>query len=303
VGRRKAIEESILRTVFYADVFDYCLNLDELFHFLIAPTPVAQNELADVLADSPLLRRCLSSHDGLFFLQGRESLPALRAERHAYSSSLWPRARAFGERLGGLPFVRGVAVSGSLTAANPKSPSDDADYFIITADERVWLSRAFVILMVRAGRLTGFEICPNFMVAEHALEVPEHDVFTAHEIARLRPIWGVNLFRAFFRENRWIRDFLPNSRFVPSPAAPTLRSDSRSKVVLERCFSGALGNLVEGWEYRRKRSEFADKLSRPGHSAVLNPRCVKGHFQDHRGPAKAAYVERLRRYGIPDWPQ
>lgn len=298
--RRLQIEDSILRTVLYADVFDYCLSLQQVFRLLISPVAVALPELADVLEGSRRLHLCLKRRNGCVVARGRESLLELRVKRDAYTACLWPRALTFGKQMSTLPFVRAVAISGALAAGNPTSSHDDVDYFIITASGRVWFARALVILMVRAGRLSGFEICPNFMLAQHSLVISDRDVFTAHEIAQLRPVAGLSFFSIFFEENQWVRKFLPNFELAPKEAGQLSGLCPYHKRILETCLAGRLGDLLESWEYGRKLREFEPKFDRPGHSAIMNPNCVKGHFQDHRKPSREAYAERLRRYGVPD---
>src|SRR5687767_14654331 len=150
-------DDAILRTLLYADVFDYPLMLAEIHHYLIAapagdkPAPAA---IEAALRSSPWLATRVTRVNGYVTLRDREAIGALRDERRRHSAQLWPHARRWGRRLGYLPFVRMVAVTGALAVDN--SPQgDDIDFLLVTVPGRVWLARALAVIVVRLARLRG----------------------------------------------------------------------------------------------------------------------------------------------------
>jgi hypothetical protein len=209
------IEEAILRTILYADVFYFPMTAREIHHFLIADTPTSLQSIEEALTCSPRLARLVETDDIYFARAGRSDLIRLRIERERASHELWSRALFYGRWLARLPFVRMVALTGALAMRNAANARDDVDYVLVTAEHRVWLARAFAIVLVRLGRLRGITLCPNYVLAEGALEQERHDLFIAHEVAQMVPISGFDVYHTMRDCNRWVS---AECRFhLPSP--------------------------------------------------------------------------------------
>jgi hypothetical protein len=290
------LEAAVLRTVLYAYLFRFPLTLTELHHFLIADHPVGiaavEAALRRLERDTRLLRRV----DGYILYQREQVLLPHRLEREAISSTLWPRAMRYGEWLARLPFVRMVALTGALSMHNPASDGDDLDYMIVTTPGRVWLARAFAIVVVRLARLRGVIVCPNYVLAETAMLQERRDIFMAHEIAQVVPIFGGTLYHRFREVNRWTDAQLPNAQepFFPVEERHPRGAWAALKAGLESVLSGRLGDWLEGWEYRRKRQRFEQEMQRKHSAAKLDAEQVKGHFNDHGHPILQRYEELLR---------
>jgi hypothetical protein len=203
-----------------------------------------------------------------------------------------------------LPFVRMVALTGALTMRNASDEDDDLDYLLVTIDGRVWLARAFAILLVRLGRLRGIEICPNYVLAETALEQQKRDLFMAHEVAQMTPLYGHPLHARMRTQNTWVSDILPNAirPFYDEPERPLGLGWLAFKRGIEMLLGGQLGDALEQWEYRRKLRRFASELHTPHSSAQLDERQVKGHFNDHGHPVLQKYYAMLSRLGMEETP-
>jgi hypothetical protein len=214
----------------------------------------------------------------------------------ASSDRLWRRARRFVRVLRLLPFVRMIAITGAL-AMNNSAAGDDIDVLIVTAPDRVWLTRALAIALVYVGKLCGDTLCPNYVISERALILERHTLFVAHEFVQMVPVYGLDVYDHMHAANRWIQTMLPN-------AMRPLRSGSDQqpgvigrtlKRSLEWSLSGRLGDVLEAWEMRRKIRKFQRNLGRPDGDAMLDHDHVKGHFNDYGGPVMRLYAERLAR--------
>src|SRR5690606_16752064 len=136
----------------------------EIHHFLIHDQPVNLPQVAEALAHSPDLKQHLR-HDGEHIVfNDRSGLVEKRAEREAASQHLWPQAVRYGHWLARLPFIRMVAVTGALAVHNAAGPDDDLDYMLVTSANRVWLARAFSIILVRLAQRQGVTVCPNYVL-------------------------------------------------------------------------------------------------------------------------------------------
>src|SRR5688572_10172908 len=159
---------AIVRTILYADVFNFPMTVRELHHFLIYDTPVSLSTVETTLA-SRTLSPVLEISDGYVVRRGRGDLIPLRMAREQASEQLMPQALRYAVWLSRLPFVRLVALTGALAMRNAPDERDDLDYMLVTAPRRVWLARAFSILLVRVVKLRGIVLCPNYVLAESAL--------------------------------------------------------------------------------------------------------------------------------------
>lgn len=301
----KPLEAAILRTVIYADIFDFPLTPEELHHYLIAPVAVSLEQVQLALASSTVLHHALERVEPYIVRVGRAEIITVRREREAASQKLWGAAVQWGSALGRLPFVRMVALTGALAVRNASDQDDDLDYILVTTPGRVWLARAFAILLVRAAKRRGVVLCPNYVLAETALAQGQHDLFIAHEVAQMVPIVGMALYQRMRAQNAWTAAFLPNANtpFLSEVEHVPVGVWRVSQRFLEWLLGGRLGDVLEHWEYRRKRQRFANALKTPHSTAVLDDQQVKGHFQDHGHPVLNAYAAQLRAYGLDAEPE
>ncbi|HEX2620958.1 MAG TPA: hypothetical protein VHL11_12445 [Phototrophicaceae bacterium] len=298
----ETIEAAIMRTVLYGDVFDFAMTLAEIHHYLIHDQPVSLDQIQTTLATSTYLQSRLCYADGYYTCAERGDLIALRIERHEAAQAVWSQALGWGRWLARLPFVRMVALTGALAVQNPSSRQDDFDYLLVTQPGRVWLARAFSIAMVRVGKLRGVILCPNYVVATNALAQKRQDLFMAHEVTQMMPLYGMAIYHDMRQANEWSDEYLPNATYSLY-AGSELQSGAfwgTIKRGLELLLSGGIGDRLEQWEYKRKLNRFAPKMKTPHSSAQLDPAQVKGHFNDHGHPVLQRYYERLLQYQLAD---
>jgi hypothetical protein len=288
-----ALERAILHTLLYSDLFDYPLTPAEVAHYLIG-RPGTLDEVHACLARSSWLADRAIEVNGYLALRGREALIARRLDRAASSDWLWRRMQRFVRVLRALPFVRMIAVTGALAMKN-SGADDDIDVLIVTAPDRVWLTRALAIALVYAGKLCGDTLCPNYVISERALVLDRHTLFVAHEFAQMVPVYGLAVYDRMCAQNPWIQRVLPNASqpFWSQPEEAPGLIGRGLKSVLEKLLSGQLGTALENWEMRRKIRKFQPRLGQPDGDALLDRDHVKGHFEDYGGPVMRLYTERL----------
>src|SRR4051812_23887886 len=138
-----ALEQAILATLIYSDLFDYPLTLDEIALYLIG-CRAGPAEIGTALAGAWLTAR-VEQQQGYYCLAGRGAVVALRRGRAAKSARLWRRAQHYGRCLRHLPFVRMIAVTGALAMDNVNG-NEDIDLLVVAAPGRVWIARRFLII-------------------------------------------------------------------------------------------------------------------------------------------------------------
>ena len=290
----KTLNEAILQTVAYSDVFDHPLRLTEIHRNLIG-FAASLDAVDDVLHNGLLTDRQLEMKEGFFFLPDREELVEVRTQRSAYADSLWQQAIRYGRWIAHLPFVRMVALTGALANRNVETGAD-LDYLIVTKPGYLWLCRAFILILTRLTAPFGAHICPNYLLTSEVLKLEEQTLFTAQELCRMIPLSGLGIYEQFRALNGWSDDYLPNA----SGSAPTydylLEPPFKPlQIVGEWLLSLPPGKWLEQWEMTRKISKLAAQSDLNTEVHFSADRC-KGHFEQHGARTMQAFTSRVRRF-------
>ncbi len=292
MGAFTDVEWAILQTIAYADIFDYPITQRELHRYLIG-LAVSEAELTAVLAAGHLHRRYIAECEGFFSLAGREANVHIRRGRTPLADQLWPIARHYGRVIGGLPFVRMVAVTGSLAVDNV-TDAGDIDYLIVTEPGRLWLARLFVIGLVRWAARDGVTLCPNYFISENALVIKERNLFAAREIAQMVPVSGFTVYDEMRRRNAWTDDYFPNAALCPPDCTPADEPPPPplSKRITEVMLRTPPGGWLDSWEMNRKIRKLTREQDRLA-EADFAPDWCKGHFEGHMRRVMTAFDARL----------
>ncbi len=292
------IQQAILKTLVYADLFDYPLSSDEILRYLTVP---ASSETVQRILNHGTLEPEIDRSNGYFTLPGRAELGPLRERREVIADEKWSAAERYARWIARLPFVRMIAVTGTLAVRNVEA-ADDIDLFIVTATGRLWLCRALTILVVRAAAAAGDEVCPNYFVSERELSFNERNFFAARELAQMVPLYGAETYERMWNLNEWVNAYLPQATGSPN-RAPIMRLSRRESAVkraAERLLSGRLGARLERWEMQRKIRKFRRRAQAEGGSIEFTADCCKGHFDHHDEIIMRYYTEHLDRYGLSE---
>lgn len=287
------LRRAVLHTVAYADIFDYPLTAVEIHRYLTG----VRSPLDAVLLT--LEEHSLLARTGDYFtLPGREEIVSLRAGREAHAKILLPRAIRYGRILGSLPYIRMVALTGSLAVLNV-SENTDFDYLLVTVTGRLWTARALALALNRLTRLQGDTLCPNLILSESALEWPSHDLYSARELCQMLPISGLDVYSRLMKANPWVKTFLPNA-FVESDSWPPGHVDEQTSALqrlLEFPLRGRLGERFETWEMNRKVARF-QKQAGFGEETIFTADICQGNFDHHRARTRHSFEERLSEFEL-----
>lgn len=289
-----ALSKAILKTLCYADVFDYPLTADELGKYLI------NGGTTSVLALSKALKRRLNlSKNGYFFLEGRSGLIEIRKKRERWVKEKMKIAKRIAWWLKLIPIIKMVAVTGALAMNNTKE-EDDIDFLIVASSGWLWTTRLLATILVELvsnRRRPGDKefknkICLNMFLDEDHLTVPENerDLFSAHEVAQMKALWTRGeMYEKFMWANRWVRKHLPNIKAQKNTLLLDKLSLVRYKGILG-CFWGFMEDLARRVQFCYMRPRRTNETISDGY--------IRFHPQDSRGWVLQEYKKRLRKYGI-----
>ena len=200
-------EKSIIKALAYFNVFEYPLNKEEIFNFLDMPCDKIAFEKALVYLCS---QEVVHRHEEFYSLQQNSHLIVRRRKGNGLAIEQLKVADKISRFLYRFPYVKGIAVSGSLSK-NYADEKSDIDFFIITAKNRLWIARTLMHIFKKLTFLTGRQhwFCMNYFVDESALEIKEKNIFTAVEVATVLPLQGETIFKDFINQNKWVKDYFP----------------------------------------------------------------------------------------------
>lgn len=281
-----SLEQAILSALAYSDVFDHPLTLEELHKFLMVPA--TQAEIVDCISGMDKV----ISKNSYYFLPHRDEIVDIRRARELNSIRAFRRARFYGRILGRLPFIRMVALTGSLAMLN-LSKNRDMDYMLVARVGRVWTARAFALLIGRLARVFGDIICPNVIVSENVLAWNAKNLYTAREFAQMIPITGEETYHRLCAANLWIYDILPNADMK----SEDFFKQGKDRVAVfqkltEIFLGGTYGDFLESWEMNRKIARFK-KQKGYGVETNFSADICQGNFDHHGVWALKAHEERL----------
>lgn len=229
------IKLAALRTAAYAKIFNYQYSQSELQRFLITPKPISVSSI-----------------------------------------KLKPFTPFFSQLnlLSFIPWIKLVALTGAR-AINNRSLTDDIDLMIVTAKNRLWLSRLLVTIILfprlRRGRTIANRFCLNLWLDETALNIKTRNLYTAHEICQLKPLFDRHqTYQKFINANLWVKNYLAN--WTPALQGPTLKeSPEGAKIEKRSDLIGFLDFLSFKFQYFYMRPKITtERVSR--HFAFFHPR-------------------------------
>lgn len=207
---------AVLKTLVYSDIFDYPLTLEEIEKYLIGVRVRDRARVEKIIADS----KGFDTDGEFYFLKGREKITELRKKRAEWSRKKLEIAKETAEKLKIIPMIKMIGITGALSMENCQE-EDDIDLLIITGADCLWLTRLLIILF---SPLLGIKrrkpadisvkdkICFNLFLEENHLKIEPENLFLAHEICQIKPIFDRdNTYEKFLNENRWVNEYLPNA--------------------------------------------------------------------------------------------
>jgi predicted nucleotidyltransferase len=204
------LHNHILKTLKYFHVFRHPLNVEEIHAFL--QTEVSKDKLQHILSEMVRDERIFYAHN-LYSLENSAQIFLKRRVGADMAAEKMKEARRCAAIIAAFPFVRGICVSGSLSKGYADEKSD-IDFFIITAEKRLWISRTILHLFKKLTFLANRQhsFCMNYFIDGSRLNLEEKNLFTATELVTLIPVYNSDLHRELVGLNKaWIADIFPNN--------------------------------------------------------------------------------------------
>src|SRR3972149_5374158 len=284
------IEKSIFAALAYFDLLNRPLTSGEIWQFLYQ-TEATKAEVEKTLQNSLKLQKIIAEKNGYYYFKNRVNLIPQMKKKQEISKQLRQKAKRVAKRIFQIPFVKMVAVYGSLSYMNAKDDSD-IDLIIITQPGRIWTVRALVNLYLDFNRLRKDDhpICPNLFVSEEAMDLSKivfspPDLHLAQLAASSIPIIYVQeIAQKYQRENsNWLKKYFPNFQ-INLDQVENGREGSVKKL-LEKLLAGMFGRQLEK-QLQKTQTRLiirnTQKMGDENASVMATDQVVKTHYRQDK---------------------
>ena len=286
---------AVLKALIYFDVFKYPLSAQEAYENseLINLT---QNTVETELENLVTLK-IIHKQDGFYFISDDTSIIERRKRGNEEANAKMEIAHRYSQIIASFPFVKAVCISGSLSK-NYMNAESDIDFFVITEPHRLWLCRCMLVAFKKIFLFNSRKnFCVNYYIDSANLEIPDRNLFTATEIAFIKPTCNFALYQAFMKANEWCKDFYPNKPNHPNILE--IHKQRPIKRLLEKVLIGKIGERVDALCFKITLRHWKKKFSHFDENEFdLNLRSRKNvskhHPQGFQNKVMEAYHQKIK---------
>ncbi len=290
-------DKAIISTLCYAFVFKYPLVRSQIWRFLIWDSKHIPKFSLFIKSVDLLVKRGKA-----FFIKGEYILlrtglwvdNKLKAEKVAVKKI--KIAQNVVNLLSKIPSVEFIGLSGKL-AMRYADKDDDIDLLIIVQKDTLWITRIIILtlLYILGHKRSPFDkdvsnkICVNMIIDNDNLALPfnERDLFSAHEIAQIKPLFSKNnCYSRFIKKNIWVKFYLPNSI-----GESLLSFNDQIKLSKMGKILSLFNNLTMKFQLWYMRNKRTNEVVRKGY--------VRFHPRDARNWILPEYNKLLKKFQIP----
>lgn len=274
----KTIDRVVLKTLIYHDIFDYSLKGWEIHKWLM--NPLRQGGSASFLSRrssggeikqkaslnevEKSLKRLLKKgvvlqKNEYFFLSGRQKIVKQRLGKEKVAKSFLRKAYLVSQLFKAIPFIKLVGISGGLSRDNVRK-TDDIDIFLITAKNRIWISRFLALILLEifgnrrkysdSPKMAAGKLCINLLLEEDRLDQENRNIYTAYEVLQMKVLWQRDeVYSKFLSDNDWVLNYLPNWVSQEKVTSNKLQVTSK-KSKKQKTFVDVLENLAKKYQLK-----------------------------------------------------
>ena len=268
---------NLLKPLLYFSLFRYPLTEEEVFDFSETKSKDQVKKELDLLVED----KVIFNIDGFYLCENDKTLVTRRISGNKMAQDINKKADKVSKFISKFPYVEGVGISGSLSKGY-YDDDGDIDFFIITAPNRLWVARTFLILYKKLFLLNSKKyFCVNYFISSKSLEINEKNRFTATELVTLMPMYGNGSFHDFYKQNTWVHSFLPNKSVTEglvnmnSVEKPLLTRLTEN--ILDTKMGEKLDQLFLKITYKKWKMKFSDLEERQFNVALKSTKNISKH--------------------------
>ncbi|MFA7314724.1 MAG: hypothetical protein WC025_02205 [Candidatus Magasanikbacteria bacterium] len=293
------IQEAILKTLAYFDIFSYPLTNEELKRLLWFPNNLS-NENFLVNLQILLNNKQIVCERSFYFLKSSKENITSRQTRVKLVEQKMSIAKRAVEKLRKVPFLRAVFVCNTVASGIPNIDSD-IDVFVIARQNYIWLVRFFSTIILKFFRLRTSKtnhknrVCLSFYTTDNNLNLEKlkmknkTDIYLVYWLLQLVPIYDPeNLYTSIMRANKWLGEFVNvkdyNYDLVDYLKIKNNKNDLKIKNILEKFFveKKILVNFLKKVQIPKIRKNYGLYADMSDTRVVISDDFLKFHENDRR---------------------
>ena len=211
-------ERVILDTLNYRQIFGCPMTIFQIWTYLLTTHQSPRMSPQEFLQALGQLVKSgtVTEKNGLYSL--RKVDYENYAQNQTRAKELVAKANAVTHYLKNIPWIELVALTGDVAAFNADK-SADIDMLIVTKPRRLFLSRFFLVVILKllgvywTAKEPAGKVCPNIFMTCDAMTwaVKNQNLYTANEVSLLYPLYSRNdCYFDFLAQNSWVCEYLPN---------------------------------------------------------------------------------------------
>ena len=251
--------EAVLATLAYHDIFDYPLTARETHRYLVERR-ATQSQVDKILIQLRKEKK-VAVNNGYFYLKGRSKIVALRKQRNRLSQTKLKRASFFTQILKIVPTLKLVAISGALAMENSHK-DDDIDLAQVTSAGSLWTTRFLANMLLMPfkrdpqGKKIADRACLNIFIEESDLKIRPENLYLAHEITQMKPLWDrEGTYARFIKANSWIKKYMPNWQADATRPTANDKSQKKPKALVFSQLALVVESLLKNFQLAYMRSK------------------------------------------------
>jgi len=213
-------KKDIINTLSYKKIFGQPLNFYQLIYF--SHTKFDHLSEIEGYIQDLIEKHKIKYNNGFYFLGTQKNKKDDVKEcnrKYSLAKTTFDKIDDIKFIFENIPFIKFVGVTGTLASYSFDFEKDDIDLFFICSRNRLWITRFFLVLILKILNLyvnnqnPKLKICPNLYLSEDRLtwDPRKQNLYVAHEIAMMHPIVDKdNTYFKFINQNKWVQNFLPN---------------------------------------------------------------------------------------------
>lgn len=214
-ANEKACDNAIIKTLSYSATFNYPISSQQIYNFLITRKDFNRDFFEKSL-NRLIKKNHIKSKGKRYYLPGVK--PVSWNLREKYSKELISETTGIFKILKTIPYIKMACITGSVASHNAKK-DDDIDVFIITEKDRTWITRFFVVMILKiigkyaTEKNNQGKVCCNIYLDESKMEWPQNkrNIYIAREIITMQPVIDrENTYMNFLYKNIWVKDYFKN---------------------------------------------------------------------------------------------
>lgn len=305
--KRQILNNNVLKTLLYYDMFSFPLNKEELFAFM--PTNSLSRDEFNSYVEEFLQDEAtrFAEQDGYFYVKPNSHYIELRKLKKEPTERMWRIARWVTHIVKRFPYVRCIIISGSLSKNNSDKKAD-LDMMLITEPGRLWVARTMLMLFKKIFLLNSYKFfCINYYITSDHLELEDKNIFTATEVAYVKATYNTELADEFVKANGWIKQYFPNYSFGDSRfTSPGCRPNNRQSLIqkfwellIPSSFAAKLDKYfmektVEHWKHRFAKVDPKDREQMFRSTSSVS----KAHPHNMQKLVLTRYSDRLKEFNL-----